>query len=151
VCSSSSDRPASRLLDAAFAILRNEAAAHHDRLCAALAALTIDVVVGDERLAPRVGAGRIAVGEPHGPAARGAAHVTIQTDLAAVLALLEAQRTLVESVTRGALDVRGSADALAAAADALSTFWHGLVRAPSSASLLDELRRHVTSAPEPRS
>jgi hypothetical protein len=139
--SSSADHPARRLLGGAFAVLHDEAPAHAGMLCEALARLTVHVEVGDEAIAPRVTDGRLAVGDPSGPAG-----VTIRTDLATVLALLDARRTLVEAVAHGELDVWGAADALDAAADAFSTFLHGLVRAPSSASLLDELRRHVASA-----
>jgi len=139
VCSNSSaDRPARRLLAAAFATLRDEAPAHHGLLCDALAELTVHIVADGEHLAPRPTAAGLAVAEP-----RGAAAVTIRAGLATVLALLEARRTLVDAIARGELDVWGSADALDAAADAFATFLHGMVRAPSSAGLVDELRRCV--------
>jgi hypothetical protein len=138
---SSADRPAASLLRAAFAVLHDEAPSHADLLCAALARLTVRVEVGDEAIAPRVAEGRLAVGEPTGPAG-----VTIRAGLPVVLALLDARRTLIEAVARGELDVWGTADALDAAADAFATFLHGLVRAPSGAGLLGELRRRVAGA-----
>lgn len=142
--SSSADRPARRLLDAAFTVLHDEAPAHHRQLRDTLAALIVHVVVGGEALAPAVAADRLTVGDPRAPP-----HVTIRTELATVLALFEARRSILEAVARGELDVRGTADALDAAAAAFSQFLHGLVRAPSSAALLDELRHHVvTTNPE---
>ncbi len=138
---SSADRPAARLLGRAFAVLHAEAPVHADLLCEALARLAVHAQIGAERLAPRVRGGQLVIAAPAGPA-----DVTLRTSLPAMLALLDARRTLVEAVTRGELDVRGAAGALDAAADAFTTFLHGLVRAPSAASLLDELRRHVADA-----
>jgi hypothetical protein len=141
--SSCADRPARRLLRDAFAVLRDEAAAHHAMLCGALAALPVNVAVGGEALAPQVTGDELAVGDPCE-----APRVAIATRLATVLALLEARYTVVEAVARGDLDLRGTADALDAAADAFAVFLHGLVRAPSSARLLDELRSAVRFDPE---
>ena len=62
------------------------------------------------------------------------------------LVWIDAHGTLLDAVARGALDVRGTADALDAAADAFATFLHGMVRAPSSARLLADLRREVVSS-----
>lgn len=138
--SSCADRPARRLLGDAFAVLRAEAAAHHAMLCDALAPLPVNVTVGDEALAPQVTGAGLAVGDPCE-----APRVAIETRLATVLALLEARCTVIEAVARGDLDLRGTADALDAAADAFAVFLHGLVRAPSSARLLDELRDVVRS------
>ena len=136
--SSSADRPARRLLAAAFATLRAEAPVHHGLLCDALAELTVHIVADGEHLAPRPFAAGLEVVEP-----RGAPGVTIRAGLAAVLALLEARRTLVDAIARGELDVWGSPDALDAAADAFASFLHGMVRAASSAALVDDLRRCV--------
>lgn len=136
--SSGADRQARDLLDGALATLHREAPAHHDLLCDALAALTVNLLVGDERFAVEAVRGRLATAGP----AR-AARVTLETDLATACALLDARRTVVQAVRAGELDVRGSAGDLAAVADALSLLLHGLVRCPSSAALLDELRRHA--------
>ena len=138
---SSADRPARGLLEAAFGVLRAEAPAHHDLVRDAVARLRVHLVIGGERFAPHAADGRLAVGDAADPAA-----VTVTTSLAAALALLDARRTLIEAVDAGELDVRGSADALDAAADAFSLFLHGMVRAPSSARLLDELRARVAGA-----
>jgi hypothetical protein len=131
----SGDHPAARLLGAAFEVLRAEAPAHHEALCMAVLALPVNVVVADERLAVHVSTGALHVGAPHA-----APEVTVTTSLAATRALLDAERTLVATIERGELDVRGSAAALDAAADAFMVFLHGLVRAPSSVALLVELR-----------
>lgn len=139
--SSSADLPATGLLGRAFAVLHAEAPVHAELLCEALARLAVHALIGAERLAPGVRGGRLVVAAP-----AGRADVTLCTSLPAMLALLEARQTLVEAVTRGELDVRGAAGALDAAADAFTTFLHGLVRAPSSAHLLDELRLHVAGA-----
>jgi hypothetical protein len=144
VCSNSSgDRPARRLLAAAFGVLCDEAPIHHANLRAVLAQLIVHIVVGGDAFAPELAADRLAVGDP-----RGAAQVTLRTELATALALFEGRRTIVAAVTHGELDVRGSPDALDAAAAAFAHFLHGLVRAPSSAALLDQLRDVVTSNPE---
>jgi hypothetical protein len=134
------DRPARRLLLAAFDVLGAEAEVHYRRLCAVLQALAVDLHVGTELLSPRVHAARLIVVEPDG-----SARVTVRTDLAAAYALLDGRRTLLESVTHGELDIRGAADALDAAADAASIFLHGLVRCRSGAALFDDLRRHVSN------
>jgi hypothetical protein len=135
---SSADRPARRLLGAAFDVLRAEAPAHHEALCAALAVLAVNVDVAQDRLAPRVIGGRLAVDDPVA-----SPDVAVRTTLAATCALLDGHRTLVDAVAHGELDIHGRADALDAAAAAFSLFLHGLVRAPSSPRLLDELRDHV--------
>lgn len=142
--SSFDDRPARRLLDAAFTLLHDEAPLHARLLAEALNRLSVRIDAGGESLAPRLAAGRLTVAEPSGDE-----RVTIRTSLATVLGLLDAHGTLIDAVSRGALDVRGTADSLDAAADAFSTFLHGMVRAPSAAALLDELRREVVrSDPE---
>jgi len=134
------DRPARRLLVAAFDLLGAEARVHHGLLCAVLETLPVDLHVGPERLRPRVHAARLIVVEPDGPA-----RVTVRTDLATVDALLDARRTVLDAVTRGELFVRGAADALDAAAEAFSICLHGLVRCRSGPALLDDLRRHVSN------
>ena len=139
--SSCDDRPARRLLGAAFTLLHDEAPLHAHMLCEALTRLSVRIDAGGESLSPRLRDGRLAVVD-----ASGAEHVTIQTSLATVLGLLDAHGTLLDAVARGALDVRGTADALDAAADAFATFLHGMVRAPSSARLLADLRRQVVSS-----
>jgi len=142
---SSDDCPARRLLGAAFDVLHDEAHDHHERVRTSLAALPVNVTVGDESLAPRLAHGRLVAGDP-----REAARVAIRTSLATVLALLDGRRTVLEAITRGELEVRGTADALDAAADAFAGFLHGLVRSPSSPGLLVQLRDVVGSAPGAR-
>jgi hypothetical protein len=129
---------ARRLLADAFEVLHAETPLHHDELCAALVSLPVTVEIGDERLAPVIVAGGLTVAD-----ARADARVTISTSLAATLALLDARHTLVESIHSGAIDVRGTAEALDAAAGAFTVFLHGLVRAPSGPRLLEQLRREV--------
>jgi hypothetical protein len=119
-------------------VLRAEAPAHHEALCAVLAALPIELVIDGESLELLVSDGAIAVG----PVIESPL-VTVTTSLRTARALLEARRTMVAAIERGELDVRGHADALDDAAEALSLFLHGLVRAPSSPPLLDDLRHHV--------
>jgi hypothetical protein len=140
VSSNSSASSARRLLGAAFEVLRDEAPAHHEALCAALAELPVNLVVGADTFAAHVAAGTLVVAEPFAEA-----RATVTTSLAATCALLEARHTLVAAIECGELDVRGSAAALDAAADAFVLFLHGLVRARSSAALFDELRREVAS------
>lgn len=147
MCSSScGDRPARRLLAAAFAVLHDEAPLYAQHLCDALARLSVRIDTGDESLAPGLAGGVLAVSD-----ASGAERVAIRTSLATVLGLLDAHGTLLDAVARGALDLQGTADELDAAADAFAIFLHGMVRAPSSASLLDDLRRQVVCCdPETR-
>lgn len=137
--SNSSAEPARRLLVAAFDVLGSEAPVHHGLLHAALGALAVTLLVGDEVLAPRVRGDRIVVERAE------ASRVTVRTDLDAACALLEARLTLAEAIARGVFDVRGTADSLDAAAGALDLFLHGLVRCPSGAALLDDLRREVSN------
>jgi hypothetical protein len=136
--SSFDDRPARRLLGAAFTLLHEEAPLHAHMLCHALGGVSVRIDAGDESFAPRLCDGKLGVTD-----ACGAESVAIRTSLATVLGLLDAHGTLLDAVARGALDVRGTADALDAAADAFATFLHGMVRAPSSPALLDDLRREV--------
>ena len=144
--SSCDDRPARRLLGAAFTLLHDEAPLHADLLRDALARLSLRIDAGGESIAPQLCDGKLGVTD-----ASGTECVAIRTSLATVLGLLDAHGTLLDAVARGALDIRGTADALDAAADAFATFLHGMVRAPSSPSLLDDLRRQVVrSDPEIR-
>jgi hypothetical protein len=124
-------------------MLHDEAPLHAHMLSEALARLSVRIDAGGESFAPRLRDGRLAVVD-----ATGAERVAIHTSLATVLGLLDAHGTLLDAVARGALDLRGTADALDAAADAFATFLHGMVRAPSSPNLLAELRREVSSARE---
>jgi len=122
-------------------VLHDEAPLHAHMLGEALARLSVRIDAGRESIAPRLRDGRLAVVD-----ASGAERVTIHTSLATVLGLLDAHGTLLDAVARGALDIRGAADALDAAADAFATFLHGMVRAPSSTKLLAALRRQVVSS-----
>jgi hypothetical protein len=133
--SSDADLPARRLLGAALDALRREAPAHRDLLCGTLAALAVNLHVDREALGVRAAAGGLAITEP-----AASARVTIRTDLATAYALLDARLTILEAVRTGRLDARGSAIDLAVAAEALSVFLHGLVRCPSGAVLLRDLR-----------
>jgi SCP-2 sterol transfer family len=138
--SSAADSPARRLLGAALDVLRREAPAHNDVLCGVIATLPISLHVDREVLGLRIAGRQLRIAAPDS-----AARVTVQTDLATAHALLDARLTVLEAVQQGKLDVRGNAADLCTAAEALSTFLHGLVRCPSGAALLCDLRVHASN------
>jgi len=135
------DAPARRLVAAALDVLAREAPAHHDELRHLVSAVAMNLFVGDEAFALRSRAGDIELEPPlEDP------RLVVTTSLDAACALLDARRTLRETIDRGELDLQGSADAMDTAASAFAIALHGLVRAPSSPALLEALRRQVGDA-----
>ena len=138
---SSAERAAQRLLDDAFAVLREEAPAHHAALRDVIAKLSINIEVRAERFAATVVDGAIHTTEPVS-----SPDVVVTTTLIAAQRLLEGRCTLVEAIEASQLDVRGNADALDSASAAFSLFLNGLVRAPSAPGLLRDLNQSVASS-----
>jgi hypothetical protein len=119
-----------------FAVLRRELPETYRRLCSHLSPREVAIQVGDEsvvvRFEPR-GAQRLAV--PVRP------QIEVHTTRAAILSLIDARSTLVESILGDELLLRGTADELLRFHDALMIYVHGAIRAPSFPHLLRAYRR----------
>jgi len=69
--------------------------------------------------------------------------VEVRTSRAAIVALIDARSTLVESVLADRVELRGKLDDLVAFHDGLVVYLHGAVRAPSFPALLLLFRRSI--------
>jgi hypothetical protein len=73
--------------------------------------------------------------------------VEVHTDSATILALIDAQSTLIDGILYDRIGLRGETDDLLAFHDGLMAYVHGAVRSPSFPRLLREFRRR--NQPEP--
>ena len=72
--------------------------------------------------------------------------MTLRTTRREIVALAEAERSLVSSVLLGETVLRGRVEDLAAFHDGLLEFLRGAVRSPSFPGLMDAFRRDVVSS-----
>jgi hypothetical protein len=130
------DRGFAAFLDASFAALRRELPDLHGELCAALAPREVALAVDRELVALRFERSHARLlPEPRRPA------VEVHTSRAAILALVDAEETLLEAVLGDRLSLRGSPADLLTFHDGLMLYLHGAVRAPSFPGLLRAFRR----------
>jgi hypothetical protein len=131
--------PVARLLGESFAVLADELPAAHARLCAGLAGRAVAIDVDGERFVVAFAAGQARVTSAmEGEDA--AAGVRVATSRAAILAVIDAQRSLAEAVLTDEVRVVGALDRLVEAHQALVTYVHGAVRCPGFLSLLQRFR-----------
>jgi hypothetical protein len=116
----------------------------HARMAAALGAREVALTVDGEVAAVQSDGARVWLrDEPDAPV------VTLRTTRREIVALADAERSLVESVLRGDTVLCGRVDDLAAFHDGLLEFLRGAVRSPSFPALMDGFRRgDVSNAPD---
>jgi hypothetical protein len=124
-------------LFASFEALAREQPAIHSRLCAQLAPRGVAIAVDDETVAVRFDRHAVARGRSTG----GTAAIDVRTTRATVLALVDAELSLVDAVLADRLWLRGALPDLLAFHEGLTTYVHGAVRAPSFPALLAAYRR----------
>ncbi len=128
-----------RFLERSFAILAAEHPEAYRAMCAALAPRVVSIRVGDE--AVHLGFTPAAVRRLRWVAAPA---VTIRATIPTVLAVIDAELSLLDAAMAGDLDAGGAPADLAAFHDGLVAYVHGAVRAPSFPFLLGEFRaRHA--------
>jgi hypothetical protein len=137
--SSVTSGPVARLLGESFAVLAAELPAAHARMCALLAGRAVAIDVDGERFVAAFEGGQARVASlPAGEDP--AAGVRVATGRAAILAVIEARRSLADAVLADEVRVVGDLDRLVEAHHALVTYVHGAVRCPSFPSLLQRFR-----------
>jgi len=125
-------------VDRGLRTLRAELPWAHARMAAALGAREVTITVDGEVTAVQSDGGRVWLRDaPDEPA------VTLSTTRREIVALVDAERSLVTSVVLGKTVLRGRADDLAAFHDGLLEFLRGAVRSPSFPWMMDAFRRDV--------
>jgi len=113
----------------------------HARMAAALGAREVEITVDGEVVAVESDGERVWLrDEPGSPS------VTLRTTRREIVALAEAERSLVSSVLLGETVLRGRVEDLAAFHDGLLEFLRGAVRSPSFPGLMDAFGREVVSS-----
>lgn len=111
------------------------------RMAAALGAREVALTVDDEEATVESDGKTVWLrDEPRAPS------VTLRTTRREIVALAEAERSLVSSVLLGETVLRGRVEDLAAFHDGLLEFLRGAVRSPSFPGLMDAFRRDVVSS-----
>lgn len=129
------------LLSASFAALADEAPRHHARLAAALRAHRVELRVDDEVLAITSDGAAISVR----PAAAPEPTARISATTPAILAVLDARRTLAEAVLCGEVAAIAPPGELDALREALLCYVRGGVRTTAFPALLTRLRARAAS------
>lgn len=125
-----------RSLDA----LARELPAIYLTMCATLAPREVSIRVDGELVSVLCGADQARLlAVPEQPA------VEVVTSRAAIVDLIDARSTLVESVLADRVRLRGKLDDLVAFHDGLIVYLHGAVRGPSFPDLLRQFRRSLTT------
>src|SRR4051812_35390390 len=140
--SSATEGAAERLARGAARALAAEAPWHGAALARALGTVKVACAIDGERFGLFADSGGLQVGPPPPRA-----DLELTTSLASVRSILDGDHTALDSVRSGALDLRGSAADLGRAGRAWAAGLHGLVRAPSAQTLLDELYAATPFAP----
>lgn len=123
-----------------LATLRRELPWAYERMAAALGRREVALSVDGEVVAVVSDGARAWLRDrPEAPT------VTLSTSRREIVALVDAERTLVTSVLRGETVLRGRVDDLAAFHDGLLEFLRGAVRSPSFPWMMDAFRRDVVS------
>lgn len=122
-------------LDASFDALRRELPEVYAALCRHFGSRQVGIRVADEEVGVRFEPQAVHVGGRLPDPA-----IEVETSKADILALVDAARTLVDSVLADALVLRGSPDDLLVFHDGLMIYLHGAVRAPSFPPLLRAYR-----------
>lgn len=127
-------------VDRGLRALARELPSAHARMAAALGAREVSIVVdGDEAVVESNGARVWLRDEALAPC------VALHTSRREVVALADAERSLVASVLLGETVLRGRVADLAAFHDGLVEFLRGAVRSPSFPGLMDAFRADVVS------
>jgi hypothetical protein len=129
-----------QLLRESFAVLAAELPDAHARLCARLAGSAVELSVDGERFVAVFAGGEARVEEPP-VGEETAAAVRVATGRRAILAVIDAERSLADAVLAGEVHVVGDLAPLVEAHHALLTYVHGAVRCPSFPALLARFRR----------
>lgn len=118
-----------------FAALRREVPDIYREMCRRLAGRGVGIRVDGEPVTLRFAANHARFDDRPGPVS-----IAVDTDRRTILALIDAEQTLVDAVLGDALLLRGDTDALLVFHDGLMAYIHGAVRAPSVAWLLERFR-----------
>jgi len=128
-------QPFADFLFTSFAALEQELPAIYAEMCRILSPRVVAIAVDDEHIRVRFDAATVRLLAGSGPAV-----IEVQTTRAEILALVDAEATLVGSVVGDRLLLKGTATDLLAFHDGLLTYLHGAVRAPSFPQLLRRFR-----------
>jgi hypothetical protein len=127
-------------VDRGLRALRGELPWAHARMAAALGAREVTITVDGEVTSVQSDGERVWLRDaPEAPA------VTLATTRREIVALVDAERSLVRSVVMGETVLRGRVADLAAFHDGLLEFLRGAVRSPSFPWMMDAFRRDVVS------
>jgi hypothetical protein len=119
-------------------VLRREVPVAHAAMCAPVAGRLVAIGADGEELALRFAADGVRAAAPGG-----VPDLSVRTSRDAVLALVDAECSLLEAVLSDRLVLRGTPDDVIAFHDALVAYLHGAVRAPSFPGLLRRFRAHA--------
>lgn len=134
--SSAPDARFARFVGESLAALRAETPDAYAAMCGALAPRTLRLAVDGEVVTLRFATGAVVVGAAEDPAA-----VALQTSRETILAVIDAEHSLVSAALAGVLDLTGTPTDVAAFHDAFMLYLEGGVRAPSFPRLLGAFRR----------
>jgi len=127
-------------VDRGLRTLRGELPWAYTRMAAALGAREVTITVDGEVTPVASDGARVWLRDaPEAPV------VTLTTSRREIVALVDAERSLVTSVVLGETVLRGRVDDLAAFHDGLLEFLRGAVRSPSFPWMMDAFRRDVVS------
>jgi len=124
-----------------FETLEGEMPHIYTELCGRLAGRKVSLQVEKERVGLLFGAGRVRM-YPGGLTAE----IALNTSCETILALVDAELTLLEALLRGDIHLLGGPADVAAFHDGLMLYLHGAVRAPSFPALLRRFRAKTRSA-----
>jgi hypothetical protein len=127
-------------VDRGLRTLERELPSAHARMAAALGAREVLIAVDADVAVVECDGARVWLRD-----APAAPCVTLRTTRREIVALADAERTLVASVLRGDTVLRGTVADLAAFHDGLVEFLRGAVRCPSFPGLMDAFRGDVVS------
>lgn len=133
--------PLLTLLARALRTLDDEVPAAARRFAATFGRREVDVRIDEEALSLRGDGGQVVVRPRERGGSPRPADATIRTTAGALVRVCRGERSVLEALVDGTLEVRAGLDALLALEAAMRAFVVGALRSPSAPQLLDALER----------
>lgn len=139
----STERSFASFLDQSFDALRRQIPELHERMCQVLAPRDVELRIGDEVVALRFAPDDVAFVSPAAigdDASAPRAAIEVVTARPVILALIDAETTILDAVLDERLGLRGSLEDLVRFHDGLRYYLHGAMRAPAFRDILERYR-----------
>lgn len=134
--SSHDEKSGAHFIGTSLELMQNECPPAFTRLCRQMVGRKVVLEIAGEQIYLVFERDRVLLDKP----AKADKAVQLRTNWRVILALIDAEMTMVDAILSGEFDLYGESSELALFYDATMTYFRGAVRCPSFPALLDRLR-----------